>query len=62
MKPAPRWHHLKQTREIAGEIGVGVLGIGFGASWSLAETPMMPKGRYKSCAITCRVSAAMVWT
>jgi len=39
--------HLKQTREIAGEIGVGVLGIGFAPSWSLAETPMMPKGRYK---------------
>ena len=39
--------HLEQTREIAGEIGAGVLGFGFAPNWTLAETPMMPKGRYK---------------
>jgi len=39
--------HLDQTREVASEIGVGVLGFGFAPSWTLAETPVMPKGRYK---------------
>lgn len=39
--------HLEQTRAVANEIGVGVLGFGFAPSWSLAETPVMPKGRYK---------------
>jgi glutamate--cysteine ligase len=38
--------HLEQTREIADEIGAGVLGFGFAPSWTLAETPVMPKGRY----------------
>src|SRR5580704_8189789 len=39
--------HLEQTREVANEIGVGVLGFGFAPNWTLAETPVMPKGRYK---------------
>ncbi len=39
--------HLKQVREVAGEIGAGMLGLGFAPTWSLDETPMMPKGRYK---------------
>jgi glutamate--cysteine ligase len=39
--------HLIQTREIANEIGAGVLGTGFAPNWTLAETPVMPKGRYK---------------
>ena len=39
--------HLEQTRAVAAEIGVGVLGFGFAPNWSLAETPVMPKGRYK---------------
>jgi glutamate--cysteine ligase len=38
--------HLVQTREVANEIGAGVLGFGFAPSWTLAETPIMPKGRY----------------
>ncbi|HWC62216.1 MAG TPA: glutamate--cysteine ligase [Rhizomicrobium sp.] len=38
--------HLEQTREVAGEIGAGVLGFGFAPNWTLAETPVMPKGRY----------------
>ncbi|MBN9587375.1 MAG: glutamate--cysteine ligase [Alphaproteobacteria bacterium 64-11] len=38
--------HLVQAREVAAEIGVGMLGTGFAPSWSLAETPIMPKGRY----------------
>ena len=39
--------HQEQVREVAGEIGAGVLGFGFAPSWSLAETHMMPKGRYE---------------
>jgi glutamate--cysteine ligase len=39
--------HLEQTREVANEIGAGVLGFGFAPNWTLAETPVMPKGRYK---------------
>jgi glutamate--cysteine ligase len=39
--------HLEQTRTVANEIGVGVLGFGFAPNWTLAETPVMPKGRYK---------------
>src|SRR6202012_2895919 len=38
--------HLEQTREVANEIGVGVLGFGFAPNWTLAEVPVMPKGRY----------------
>src|ERR1035438_8722055 len=38
--------HLQQTRTVAGEIGAGVLGFGFAPTWSLAEVPVMPKGRY----------------
>src|SRR6201999_3699038 len=38
--------HLEECREVAGEIGAGVLGFGFAPSWSLAEVPVMPKGRY----------------
>ena len=39
--------HLEQTRTIANEIGVGVLGFGFAPNWTLAETPVMPKARYR---------------
>ncbi len=38
--------HLVQTREIAAELGLGVLGLGFAPSWTLDEVPVMPKGRY----------------
>ncbi len=39
--------HLDQCREVASEIGVGVLGFGFAPNWRLDEVPVMPKGRYK---------------
>ena len=39
--------HLKEVKEISDEIGVGFLGLGFSPIWSLEETPLMPKGRYK---------------
>jgi glutamate--cysteine ligase len=39
--------HLEQVREVAGEIGAGVIGLGFAPNWSMDETHQMPKGRYK---------------
>ncbi len=38
--------HLEQVREVAAELGVGVIGIGYAPGWSLDDVPMMPKGRY----------------
>jgi glutamate--cysteine ligase len=38
--------HLKQVREIAGELGIGMLGLGFDPKWRRADVPWMPKGRY----------------
>jgi glutamate--cysteine ligase len=38
--------HQAQVREIAGEIGAGVLGLGFAPTWRLDEVDQMPKGRY----------------
>jgi glutamate--cysteine ligase len=39
--------HLAQVREIASPLGIGFLSLGMSPQWSLAETPMMPKGRYE---------------
>ncbi len=39
--------HLDEVRTIAEPIGVGFMGLGASPIWSLAETPVMPKGRYK---------------
>ena len=39
--------HLAQLREVATPLGVGFLGIGMSPQWTRAETPVMPKGRYK---------------
>jgi glutamate--cysteine ligase len=39
--------HLAQVREIAEPLGVGFLAIGMSPKWTRAETPVMPKGRYK---------------
>jgi len=38
--------HLAQVREIGDELGISFLGLGFSPKWTLAETPIMPKGRY----------------
>jgi glutamate--cysteine ligase len=38
--------HQRQVREVAGEIGAGVIGLGYAPTWSLDEVPQMPKGRY----------------
>ncbi len=38
--------HRNQVREVCAEIGAGCLGIGYAPTWTLAEVPVMPKGRY----------------
>jgi glutamate--cysteine ligase len=37
--------HLEQVRAIGNDFGVGMIGLGFAPTWSLAEMPRMPKGR-----------------
>jgi glutamate--cysteine ligase len=39
--------HLAQVREVAAPLGIGFLGLGMTPSWSRAQIPVMPKGRYK---------------
>jgi glutamate--cysteine ligase len=39
--------HLVEVSEVGGELGIGFLGLGFSPKWTLAETPMMPKERYR---------------
>ena len=39
--------HLAQVREIATPLGIGFLGLGMTPSWSRAQIPVMPKGRYQ---------------
>src|SRR5207237_718217 len=38
--------HLAQLKEIARPLGIGFLGLGMTPSWTRAEIPIMPKGRY----------------
>ena len=39
--------HLAQLREVARPLGLGFLSLGMSPKWTRAETPMMPKGRYR---------------
>ncbi len=39
--------HLVEVSEVGHELGIGFLGIGFSPKWTLAETPVMPKQRYR---------------
>ncbi len=39
--------HLMQVKQVARELGLGLLGMGFNPKWSRADTPWMPKGRYR---------------
>ena len=39
--------HLAQVREVATPLGIGFLGLGMTPSWTRAQIPVMPKGRYK---------------
>jgi glutamate--cysteine ligase len=39
--------HLVEVKEVGEHLGLGFLGIGFSPKWTLAETPVMPKERYR---------------
>lgn len=39
--------HLAQVKQVAEKLGIGFLGLGFSPKWTLDETPIMPKDRYK---------------
>ncbi len=39
--------HLSAVKRVAKDLGIGFLGTGSSPLWSLAETPKMPKSRYK---------------
>ncbi|WP_090709143.1 MULTISPECIES: glutamate--cysteine ligase [unclassified Beijerinckia] len=39
--------HLALANKVAEQLGIGFLGLGMSPLWSLAETPKMPKSRYK---------------
>jgi glutamate--cysteine ligase len=39
--------HLEQVKEVAAPHDIGFLGLGMSPGWSLAQTPVMPKSRYK---------------
>ncbi|MFZ4120733.1 MAG: glutamate--cysteine ligase [Caulobacterales bacterium] len=39
--------HLSVVRDVATDLGLGFLGLGFSPVWSLEDTPIMPKGRYQ---------------
>ncbi len=39
--------HLDQVKQVAGELGVGLLGVGFQPKWRREDIPWMPKERYR---------------
>lgn len=39
--------HLEEVKQVADELGLGFLGLGFTPLWRRDEIPVMPKGRYK---------------
>ena len=39
--------HLREVMDIANEIGVSFIGLGAAPTWTHAQMPLMPKGRYK---------------
>ena len=39
--------HLAQVREVARPLGIGFLGLGMTPTWTRADIPTMPKGRYR---------------
>jgi glutamate--cysteine ligase len=39
--------HLAQLKQVADPLGIRFLGLGMSPLWTLAETPVMPKSRYR---------------
>lgn len=44
---AENGQHIDEVKEVAGEIGVSFIGLGFAPEWTREEMHWMPKGRYK---------------
>ena len=42
---------LVQVKELAKELDVGFLTVGFDPKWEVKDVPIMPKNRYRSFAI-----------
>ena len=40
-------HHLDEVKKVAGPLGIRFLTLGMSPKWTRAETPVMPKGRYR---------------
>jgi len=40
-------NHLDQVRQVASQLGIGFIGMGFAPTWRRDEIPIMPKGRYQ---------------
>ena len=38
--------HLMEVKQVADQLNLGFLGVGFDPLWSRADVPVMPKGRY----------------
>jgi glutamate--cysteine ligase len=39
--------HLDEVKQVAAEMGIGLIGIGFDPKWRREDIPWMPKGRYR---------------
>ncbi|MBF0563094.1 MAG: glutamate--cysteine ligase [Alphaproteobacteria bacterium] len=39
--------HLEEVRQVAGPLGIGMLGLGFQPRWRREDVPWMPKERYR---------------
>ena len=39
--------HLKQVKNVAKELGIGFIGLGYQPKWKRKQAPWMPKSRYK---------------
>jgi glutamate--cysteine ligase len=40
-------NHLTEVKQVADELGLGFLGLGYSPIWRRDQVPVMPKGRYK---------------
>jgi glutamate--cysteine ligase len=38
--------HLTETKQVAGELGIGFMGLGFAPTWTREDMQIMPKARY----------------
>ncbi|MSO89206.1 MAG: glutamate--cysteine ligase [Rhodospirillaceae bacterium] len=39
-------NHLREVKQVGGELGIGLIGLGFQPKWAREDVPFMPKGRY----------------